>query len=298
MKILKYGIPVLLVIIIIIALTSTGKQTNNSQQNQSDSLTQSELTEDQSLATTIKPRVFEQLVNSGEYTVIDVRTPEEITLGKITPDALEIDFYDDTFEQQIAQLNPSDKYLVYCRSGNRSNQSLEVFNDLGFNNVQELDGGILAWEQYQSQPKNVAEDIIFGEILDIEIQGQNHVAMGVTNYTPHNSNPPTSGDHYAQAPGWGVYKKEMPDLSAVHALEHGGIWISYQSTLSDEDVKALKKIVNSNAGAVIMSPRDTNPAPIAIASWGKLMYLEVPDTAKIQNFIDTNKNNTHEPFAR
>lgn len=297
MKILKYGIPILLAIIVIIALTSTGKQKNNSQQNQSDSLIQSEFVEDRSLATTIEPRVFEQLINSGEYTVIDVRTPEERALGKITPDALEIDFYDDTFKQQIAQLNPDDKYLVYCRSGNRSNQSLEIFTDLGFNNVQELDGGMLAWEQYQSQP-GTDEGLVFGETLDIDIQGQNHVAIGTTDYMPHNSNPPTSGDHYPQAPKWGVYKKEIPDLSAVHALEHGGIWISYQSTLSDEDIKVLKKIANSNAGAVIMSPRDSNPAPIAINSWGKLMYLEAPDTAKIQDFIDTNKNNTHEPFAR
>jgi len=66
---------------------------------------------------------------------------------------LEINFYDDTFEQQINELNPDEKYLVYCRSGNRSGQSLGIFEKLGFENVQELEGGVLAWEKYQSTKK-------------------------------------------------------------------------------------------------------------------------------------------------
>lgn len=296
MKLLKYGLPLLVVAIIAIALISPGKQKNSSivQTNESQDIEASDISK-------ISPQEFDRLLSSGEYTVIDIRTPEEIAEGKITNDALEINFYDENFKQQIRELNPDDKYLVYCRSGNRSGQSLEIFKELGFENVKELDSGIVAWESYQSsrnESESNAVDIAFGQTIDIEIQGQNHVRPGTTDYTAHNSNPPTSGDHYAQAPGWGVYKKEMSDLSAVHALEHGGIWISYQGSLDDESVKELKKIANSNAGAVIMSPRDENPAPIAIASWGKLMYLETPDTAIIKNFIDANKNNTHEPFAR
>lgn len=141
MKLFKYVILILIGIILIIFLI------NNKTQKKSFSVIQD------SILATVDSKNFEQYINSGEYTVIDIRTPEEIALGKITANALEINFYDDTFKQQIAELNPGDKYLVYCRSGNRSNKSLDVFSGLGFSNVRELDGGIVAWDEYQSTKK-------------------------------------------------------------------------------------------------------------------------------------------------
>ena len=37
--------------------------------------------------------------------------------------------------------------IVHCRSGGRSTESLEIFQELGFKNVYHLDGGIMAWEK-------------------------------------------------------------------------------------------------------------------------------------------------------
>lgn len=76
--------------------------------------------------------------------ILDVRTPEEFTEARIDG-AVMIDFYDDDFEAQLAELDPDATYLLYCRSGNRSGQTTEIMRTLGFTDVADVDGGILAW---------------------------------------------------------------------------------------------------------------------------------------------------------
>ncbi len=56
-----------------------------------------------------------------------------------------IDFYRDDFADQLAELDKDVPYVVYCRSGNRSGQATSLMADLGFTDVAEVDGGIVAW---------------------------------------------------------------------------------------------------------------------------------------------------------
>lgn len=76
--------------------------------------------------------------------VLDVRTPEEYAGGRIA-DSVNIDFYDADFASQLDALDKETPYFVYCRSGNRSGQTIDIMRDLGFAEVYELDGGIGAW---------------------------------------------------------------------------------------------------------------------------------------------------------
>ena len=66
--------------------------------------------------------------------VIDVRTPEEYGAGHLD-DAANIDFYAADFKDQIGQLDRDDKYVVYCRSGNRSGQAKEIMEQMGFTDI-------------------------------------------------------------------------------------------------------------------------------------------------------------------
>lgn len=138
---------------------------------------------------------------------------------------------------------------------------------------------------------------LMGMVTEYEIQGTQHVAIG-EEHDAYNSNPPNSGWHYAQAPAWGAYKKPLVDESALHAVEHGGIWISYTDEVSDDDLLEIRKIQRQNAGAVISSPRPENDSPIAVVAWGKVLKLDTVNTELITKFIEENKNNTHEPLAR
>lgn len=131
-----------------------------------------------------------------------------------------------------------------------------------------------------------------GQIFDS--QGEQHIAVGSA-HPAYNSNPPTSGWHYASPAGWGAYESELPDEQILHNLEHGGVWISYKEI--DGAVKSeLEKIARTNV-KVIVTPRSANDASIAIASWGRLQKLEKFDETAIMKFINANRNKSPEPFA-
>lgn len=93
---------------------------------------------------------FIEISKREDSTVIDVRTPEEIASGKIVPEAEELDYYEDNFKEQL-NLFPKDKtYVVYCRSGNRSGQTVKLMKNLGFEEVYDLSGGIQAYKEYEA----------------------------------------------------------------------------------------------------------------------------------------------------
>ena len=76
---------------------------------------------------------------------IDVRTPKEISNGKIA-NSLEINFRDDNFKEQINKLDKSKEYIIYCRSGGRSANAYAMMKDLGFTKIKDLDGGYNAYK--------------------------------------------------------------------------------------------------------------------------------------------------------
>lgn len=76
--------------------------------------------------------------------ILDVRTPEEFAEGHIDG-AINIDFYAADFRSQLEALDPDASYVLYCRSGNRSAETATLMADLEFTDVDEIEGGILAW---------------------------------------------------------------------------------------------------------------------------------------------------------
>lgn len=134
-----------------------------------------------------------------------------------------------------------------------------------------------------------------GKVKEFPIEGRDHVPSSEN--VSYKTNPPTSGDHLAEAKTWGVYSDEIDDKAAVHGLEHGGIWITYKDIGADE-IQTLKEIGKSNSQSVIVSPRSENENKIVVVSWGKMMKLESVDRAFIQKYIDTYKNQSPEKLAR
>lgn len=91
------------------------------------------------------PGDAQALVESGDVEVLDVRTPEEYAQGHIEGATL-VDFYEPDFAERIGRLDRDREYVVYCRSGNRSAQATALMAEQGFTAVNDIEGGILAWE--------------------------------------------------------------------------------------------------------------------------------------------------------
>ena len=77
-------------------------------------------------------------------TIVDVRTPEEFAAGHIEG-AININLEGGTFSAEIASLDPSAAYMVYCQSGRRSALAAETMVAAGFTEVHDL-GGIADWQ--------------------------------------------------------------------------------------------------------------------------------------------------------
>jgi len=90
-------------------------------------------------AYTVKADEAVEMIESGERTVIDVRTPAEFDAGHVVG-ALNIDVNGPDFSDRIAELDADDPYLVYCRSGNRSAIAASQMEDAGFKDIADAGG--------------------------------------------------------------------------------------------------------------------------------------------------------------
>lgn len=89
-------------------------------------------------------QLIEDNNNNSDFVILDVRTPSEFE-SEALENAVNIDFYSETFEEEIAKLDRDTHYLIYCRSGGRSSRMLELVKSLGFSKVYEMRGGINTW---------------------------------------------------------------------------------------------------------------------------------------------------------
>ena len=94
---------------------------------------------------TVPLEQFEKLISDrANAQLLDVRTPQEYTSGHIAS-AFNLDIYDPGFKEALGKLDKERPVLVYCKSGGRSGQAAEMMGQMGFKEVYNLQGGMLAW---------------------------------------------------------------------------------------------------------------------------------------------------------
>ncbi|MEU2776075.1 DUF3105 domain-containing protein [Streptomyces sp. NPDC007162] len=111
-----------------------------------------------------------------------------------------------------------------------------------------------------------------------------HVA-GTVKYPMH---PPVGGNHN---PVWlncngNVYTKAVKDENAVHALEHGAVWVTYTDKASKSDVDKLAAKVKQTPYS-LMSPYADQTSPIELSAWGHQLSVKSADDPKVGTFFET-----------
>lgn len=81
-----------------------------------------------------------QAAQSPGTVIIDVRTPEEFNSGHVQG-ALNIPVESSDFATQVAALDPTTTYAIYCRSGNRSAVATAQMGTMGYMHLYDLEGG-------------------------------------------------------------------------------------------------------------------------------------------------------------
>ena len=90
----------------------------------------------------IDPEQLEQLRQAGSVALLDVRTDPEVARGSI-PGSGHIPL--NQLPGRYQELDPQVLLVVYCQSGARSAQACAWLAEHGFEQVRNLQGGVLAW---------------------------------------------------------------------------------------------------------------------------------------------------------
>ena len=83
--------------------------------------------------------------NNPDFVIIDVRTPAEFA-GEHIENATNINFYSETFQDMLNNLDKNRTYLVYCAVGGRSGNALDIMAELNFKEAYNILGGINQWK--------------------------------------------------------------------------------------------------------------------------------------------------------
>ena len=83
-------------------------------------------------------------IQDTDYILVDVRTLEEYESGHIQ-DAVNFDFYSESFQNDIFTLDKSSSIILYCRTQNRSTKTANYLKENGYKQITVLAGGITSW---------------------------------------------------------------------------------------------------------------------------------------------------------
>ncbi|KEG42588.1 DUF3105 domain-containing protein [Streptomyces althioticus] len=113
--------------------------------------------------------------------------------------------------------------------------------------------------------------------------GREHVTKSVD----YPVTPPVGGDHN---PVWmncdgDVYEDEINTTNAVHSLEHGAVWVTYNGDAPKADVEALAAKVKKTP-YTLMSPVDGQKDPLVLTAWGHQRTVKGATDPAVDAFLE------------
>jgi len=89
---------------------------------------------------------FDKLRAEKNTVLLDVRTEREFKSGHI-PGAVNLDYTSPDFAKDVAELDKSKKYLVYCAGGVRSPKACTILETNSFPHIVNFASGFKAWQK-------------------------------------------------------------------------------------------------------------------------------------------------------
>ena len=96
--------------------------------------------------------------------------------------------------------------------------------------------------------------------------------------------PPAGGEHNQVWLNCGVYEQPVPNENAVHSMEHGALWVTYDPGLDDAELSALRAKLPSTY--VVLSPFEGLPSPIVLSGWNTQLQVDDADDPRIAQFFE------------
>ena len=158
-------------------------------------------------------------------------------------------------------------------------------------------------EEVETSPSPIqepisAEDGIGGVILFPEVS-IDHEEEGIEYPQPV----PPGGEHSAAWQNCGIYEQPIGTESAVHSLEHGAVWITYQPDLAADQIEILRELVRQEEQKrgeplVLLSPLPEQvpmEAPVVVTAWRVQLQLDQANDERLLQFLDLYQNGPYAP---
>jgi hypothetical protein len=127
-------------------------------------------------------------------------------------------------------------------------------------------------------------------LADEEALGRDHVAGAVD----YEQLPPPGGDHNGVPQTCDVYAEAIAPEHAVHSLEHGAVWVTYNDSASEDDVSTLEREVRGDPYR-LMSPLPEQESPIVLTAWGRTLEVDSADDERVGQFLRAYTNGPQTP---
>ncbi|MCW4385229.1 DUF3105 domain-containing protein [Salinibacterium sp. SYSU T00001] len=111
--------------------------------------------------------------------------------------------------------------------------------------------------------------------------------------------PPAGGSHNQYWLNCGIYEEPQTEENAVHALEHGAVWVTYNpEDVAGDDLETLRDSLPGSY--IILSPIEGLEAPVVASAWGAQVMLDGVDDERLGDFIEKywQSGDVPEPGAR
>ncbi|UCG24173.1 MAG: DUF3105 domain-containing protein [Chloroflexota bacterium] len=97
--------------------------------------------------------------------------------------------------------------------------------------------------------------------------------------------PPVGGIHSGIWQNCGIYDEPIVAKHAVHSMEHGAVWVTYQPGLPADDVEMLRDAVGDHSYA-LLSPYPDLRSPVVLTAWGIQLEVDSADDDRVATFLD------------
>lgn len=142
-------------------------------------------------------------------------------------------------------------------------------------------GAVIASVVLSSTPAVERADISITGLETFDGLSADHVGTVID----YEQTPPAGGDHAGAWLNCGVYTEPQQNENAVHSLEHGAVWITYNpDVVSGDDLETLYDAAPS--GYSVVSPFPGLESPVVISAWGAQVALDGVSDPRMQQFVD------------
>lgn len=120
-----------------------------------------------------------------------------------------------------------------------------------------------------------------------------NAASHVNGPVKYAESPPVGGAH---SPVWlncGIYTAAVPNENAVHDLEHGAVWVTYDPALAVDQIAALRALLP--ATHTLMSPYAGMDSPIVISAWNVQLKVATASDPRLAQFVTQYRNSRSAP---